>query len=128
MTAVHTGGKSAVGHRIASPAKRAKPAIASKRGKGRNASADRNPGRAQDSRDQFSDDEWHDMVATAAYYCAQVRGFDGTSPDEDWYEAEAELRERFSADDSSVEAVITSGGDTNSIETTSSKPHTSSKP
>ncbi len=107
MTAVHTGGKSAVGHKIASPAKGAGRVIASKRGKGLKSSADRKPSRTQDPRDQFSDEEWHDMVATAAYYRAQARGFDDASADEDWYEAEAELRERFSADDSKVEAVTT---------------------
>ena len=128
MTAVHTRSKSAVGHKITSPVKGTKHVIRSKRGKGLNASANRNPGRMQDPCDQFSDDEWHDMVATAAYYRAQASGFDGTSVDEDWYEAEAELPERLSADDSSVEAVITSGGDVNNIETTSSKPCISSKP
>ena len=118
MTAVHTRSKSAVGHKITSPVKGTKHVIRSKRGKGLNASANRNPGRMQDPCDQFSDDEWHDMVATAAYYRAQARGFDGTSVNEDWYEAEAELRERFSADDSNVEAAATSGDDTTNIETT----------
>jgi hypothetical protein len=39
--------------------------------------------------------DWQDMIATAAYYRAEKRGFDGGSAEEDWYEAEAELRERF---------------------------------
>ena len=43
----------------------------------------------------FSDDEWYDMVATAAYYRAQSRGFEGGSPDLDWYEAEAEIEEQL---------------------------------
>ncbi len=117
MTAVHTGRKSAVGYKKASPAKGARHVTGLKRGKGLKPGADRKPGRTQETRDEFSDKEWHDMVATAAYYRAQTREFDGTSADKDWYEAEAELRERFSADDSNVEAVTTSGGDTTNIET-----------
>lgn len=39
--------------------------------------------------------DWQDMIATAAYYRAEKRGFAGGSAEEDWYEAEAELRERF---------------------------------
>jgi len=30
-------------------------------------------------------------IAEAAYYIAERRGFDGRSPDEDWWEAEAEI-------------------------------------
>ena len=41
-----------------------------------------------DPREQFSDDEWHDMVATAAYFRAEARGFKDGSADEDWYEAD----------------------------------------
>lgn len=52
---------------------------------------------ARNPRSEFSDEEWHDMVATAAYYLAEGRGFEGGSPDEDWYEAEAQLREQFAA-------------------------------
>lgn len=52
---------------------------------------------ARDPRNEFSDEEWHDMVATAAYYLAEGRGFEGGSPDEDWYEAEAQLREQLAA-------------------------------
>lgn len=43
----------------------------------------------------FTADEWHEMVATAAYYRAQARGFVNGSAEEDWYEAEAELRAHF---------------------------------
>jgi len=43
----------------------------------------------------FSDDEWYDMVATAAYYRAELRGFEGGSPEFDWYEAEAGLEEQL---------------------------------
>ena len=39
--------------------------------------------------------DWQEMIATAAYYRAQKRGFEGGSPEEDWFEAEAELRDRF---------------------------------
>lgn len=35
------------------------------------------------------------MVATAAYFRAESRGFEGGSPEDDWYEAEAELREQL---------------------------------
>ena len=58
------------------------------------------------------------MVTTAVYYRAEARGFEGDSAEDDWYEAEAELRERFSAADSAIETVLTSGGDTTNIETT----------
>jgi hypothetical protein len=36
--------------------------------------------------------EWQQMVATAAYLRAEARGFVGGSPEQDWFEAEAELR------------------------------------
>lgn len=52
-------------------------------------------GKVKDPQAEFSDDEWHEMVATAAYYRAEARGFDGRSPEDDWYEAEAELREQL---------------------------------
>jgi len=39
--------------------------------------------------------DWQDMIATAAYFRAEKRGFAGGSAEQDWYEAEAELRERF---------------------------------
>ena len=38
------------------------------------------------------------MVATAAYYRAELRGFEGGSPEFDWYEAEAELEEQLACD------------------------------
>lgn len=40
--------------------------------------------------------EWRAMVATAAYYRAQARGFTGGSAEQDWIEAEAEVAARFS--------------------------------
>lgn len=48
-----------------------------------------------DSMTRFSDEEWYDMVATAAYYRAESRGFEGGSPEDDWQQAEAELREQI---------------------------------
>ena len=75
-------------------------------------------GTTEDPRNEFSDDEWQDMVSTAAYYRAESRGFDDGSAEDDWYEAEAELRERFSAADSDIESVSTSGGVAANIETT----------
>ena len=36
--------------------------------------------------------EWQQMVATAAYLRAEARGFVGGSPEQGWFEAEAELR------------------------------------
>ena len=70
-----------------------------------------------DPRIEFSDEEWQDMVATAAYFRAEARGFDGGSAEDDWYEAEAELRERLSAGDSSVETDSDFGGEATNIET-----------
>lgn len=80
-------------------------------GKGRRAVQQPKPARKKSSRSaaaepvtpkvtkrHFSDDEWYDMVATAAYYRAQSRGFDGGSPELDWYEAEAELEEQLAYD------------------------------
>lgn len=57
------------------------------------------------------------MVSTAAYCRAQARGFDNGSADEDWYEAEAELRERLGATDGNVEVESPSGGAATDIET-----------
>ncbi|HKQ22837.1 MAG TPA: DUF2934 domain-containing protein [Burkholderiales bacterium] len=71
----------------------------------------------KDPRTEVSDDEWQDMVATAAYFRAEARGFEGGSADEDWYEAEAELREHLSAGDSSVERDSDSGGEASNIGT-----------
>ena len=42
--------------------------------------------------------EWHEMVASAAYSRAEARGFRGGSPERDWLEAEAELLERLAPD------------------------------
>ena len=39
--------------------------------------------------------EWQAMVATAAYFRAQARGFIGGSAEQDWTEAEAEVAAKF---------------------------------
>jgi hypothetical protein len=94
-------------------------AHATKRTRGRAAPRQRSgAGAVQDPRNEFSEGEWRDMVATAAYFRAAARGFEGGSSDEDWYEAEAELRERFSSGDSRIETPSNAGGGATGIETT----------
>lgn len=109
MTSASVERKSVAGHKGVLPGtrahKRASVAVGSKHGT------------SEDPRNEFNDDEWRDMVATAAYYRAEARGFDGDSAEDDWYEAEAELRERFSAD-SHIETVAASDGYATNIETT----------
>ncbi len=39
--------------------------------------------------------KWNAMVATAAYFRAESRGFMGGSAERDWMEAEAEVAARF---------------------------------
>jgi hypothetical protein len=39
----------------------------------------------------FNDEDRYSMVAEAAYYRALERGFQGGSPEDDWYAAEAEI-------------------------------------
>ncbi len=39
--------------------------------------------------------EWQAMVATAAYFRAQARGFIGGSAEQDWIDAEAEVAGKF---------------------------------
>jgi Protein of unknown function (DUF2934) len=39
--------------------------------------------------------EWQQRVATAAYLRAEARGFAGGSPEQDWFEAEAELNRQL---------------------------------
>lgn len=41
--------------------------------------------------------EWNAMVATAAYFRAEARGFAGGSAEQDWAEAEAELMAKFAS-------------------------------
>ena len=90
-----------------------RPPAGSKRGQ----AAGSKHGKTEDPRNEFKEEEWRDMVATAAYYRSEARGFEGDSAEDDWYEAEAEMRERFSAADSAIETVSTSGGDATNIET-----------
>ena len=58
-----------------------------------------------DSRSEFSDEAWHEMVATAAYHRAEARGFNEGSPEDDWYEAEAELRAQLARAEEGTESV-----------------------
>jgi hypothetical protein len=43
-------------------------------------------------------EELRDMIAEAAYYRAERRGFDGGFELEDWLEAEAEVRSRLASE------------------------------
>jgi len=110
MTTASAGRKSATRHKgklqPVRPPKRRTVATGSKHGK------------TEDPRDEFNEEEWRDMVATAAYYRAEARGFEGGSAEDDWFEAEAELRERFNTADSDIETASISGGDATDIETT----------
>jgi hypothetical protein len=69
----------------------------------------------ENTRDHFSDEQWHDMVATCAYYRAQQRTAGNGSAEQDWHEAEALLRERFSSTD--IEKIAGSRGEATNIET-----------
>jgi hypothetical protein len=40
----------------------------------------------------ISPEQWRSMVAEAAYYRAQRRDFHGGSAEQDWFEAEEEIR------------------------------------
>lgn len=110
MTSASVERKSVTRHTGVLPATRAH--------KGASVAVGSKHGTSEDPRNEFNDDEWRDMVATAAYYRAEARGFDGDSAEDDWYEAEAELRERFSAADSQIETVAASDGFATNIETT----------
>ena len=70
----------------------------------------------REPRAEFSEDVWHEMVSTAAYFRAEARGFESGSTDGDWYEAEAELRERFSDVERKAEKGSNSDGDAVDIE------------
>lgn len=41
--------------------------------------------------------ELHSLIAETAYYIAEKRGFAGGNPQEDWLQAEQEIRSRFAA-------------------------------
>lgn len=68
-----------------------------------------------DPRSEFRDEEWHAMVATAAYRRAQARGFNEGSPEDDWYEAEAELRAQLTREEG-IESAPDSGSGPADIE------------
>jgi hypothetical protein len=40
--------------------------------------------------------EWHRMIAEAAYYLAQKRGFSGEHALDDWFAAEQQIRQMIS--------------------------------
>lgn len=48
----------------------------------------------EDPRTDFTEDEWHDMVAAAASQRVEAGGFLGEDPEDEWWEAEARLREQ----------------------------------
>jgi hypothetical protein len=50
---------------------------------------------SRDPRQDFNEDEWHDMIAAAADYRAQARGFEAGNGEDDRCETEAELREQL---------------------------------
>jgi len=114
MTTASGGRKSAIKRAI----KRKETPHATRARKRAPVAAGSKHGKTDDPRSEFSDEEWRDMVATAAYFRAEARGFEGYAAEDDWYQAEAELRERLSADDSGIEADSTSGGEATNIETT----------
>jgi len=51
--------------------------------------------KVKNSRASFAEDTWREMVATAAYYRAQARGFQVGSAEQDWLAAEAELKRQL---------------------------------
>ena len=71
-----------------------------------------------DPRSELRDEAWRDRVSTAAYFRAEARSFEEGSAEDDWYGAEAELRERFGAADNDVEKVSVCDGDAAGIEAT----------
>lgn len=48
--------------------------------------------KAKKSSPAIAEGTWREMVATAAYYRAQARGFQPGSHDQDWLAAETELK------------------------------------
>jgi Protein of unknown function (DUF2934) len=90
MATVHTSSEPGKGRRAPQAQKAAR--------KKTSRSAKAKPAAPVVTRSHFSDDEWYEMVATAAYYRAQARGFEGGTPELDWYEAEEELEEQLSCD------------------------------
>jgi Protein of unknown function (DUF2934) len=94
MVTAHTSNEPGKGRRVSQQPK-SKPTPTRKKS---SPVAQAKPVAPKVTRSHFNDDEWYDMVATAAYYRAQSRGFEGGSPELDWYEAEAELEEQLACD------------------------------
>jgi hypothetical protein len=69
-----------------------------------------------DPRGECSNEAWRDMVSTAAYFRAEARGFEAGSAEDDWYEAEAELREQLARAQEGTEFVPDSGAGPADIE------------
>ena len=46
-------------------------------------------------RKKISVEQWHHMIAEAAYFRAERRGFQGGCPMEDWLEAEYEINQLY---------------------------------
>lgn len=46
-------------------------------------------------RKKISVDQWHHMIAEAAYFRAERRGFQGGCPMKDWLEAEHEINQLY---------------------------------
>ena len=51
--------------------------------------------KAKKSRPEIAEEVWREMVATAANYRAQARGFKYGSPEQDWLAAEADLKQQL---------------------------------
>ena len=71
---------------------------------------------AKDARNGIGDEAWHDMVSASAYFRAEARGFEAGSAEDDWYEAEAELREQLARAQEGTESVPDSGAGPADIE------------
>lgn len=68
----------------------------SDRGRGQPANAGASGrGKGCDANDTGHIQDWHELVARAAYYRAVARRFSDGSPEDDWFAAEAELHGRL---------------------------------
>lgn len=56
-------------------------------------SATKQPGSSQMAPAVITSEERHRLIAEAAYLLAEKRGFQGGSPEQDWYEAAAQIDE-----------------------------------
>ena len=70
----------------------------------------------EDPRSGMGDEAWHAMVSTAAYLRAEARGFEGGSAEDDWYEAETELRGQLQRAEEGTESVPDPGAGPADIE------------